>query len=339
MQVHRLLLVALWSLCTLSQCEDSVIQKVCRSPSYRLSAERRYEANSANVWPGTNPRADVVGMLNNRRVLEIGGPSMRDSTFKAIYTHAGSVDNVNQHNHFKHFYQHFDSSGAQKNMGEIFDQSPYVVNGQTLGVMYQRHGNNLEGIPSEWYDAVISSHTLEHFVDPLAALLEWDRVLAPGGFFFVVLPWAPMNIDKYTEPSTAQELMHIHALSLRGGLDQAFLKRRLDIRLRLFPEYLAKTPYFPHDDNSTGGHKTWENRRKFLANKVMSKCPARWSRGRLYRPPTCGQPEIDEALYHWHTWDLDLMQEIFGDCFGYNILKMSVDATHPVNQFLLAVKP
>lgn len=44
--------------------------------------------------------------------------------------------------------------------------------------------------PDESYDAVYSSHTLEHFgrAEIMPLLLEWLRVLKPGGLLIVVVP-------------------------------------------------------------------------------------------------------------------------------------------------------
>ena len=46
----------------------------------------------------------------------------------------------------------------------------------------------LNGVPDESYDAVISSHCLEHMRDPFEALTHWWRVLKPGGFIAVIIP-------------------------------------------------------------------------------------------------------------------------------------------------------
>jgi len=40
----------------------------------------------------------------------------------------------------------------------------------------------------EEYDYVISSHLIEHFYDPIAAIEEWLRVIKPGGYVFMIAP-------------------------------------------------------------------------------------------------------------------------------------------------------
>lgn len=42
--------------------------------------------------------------------------------------------------------------------------------------------------PKDTYDAVHSSHCLEHMYDPLAALKEWWAIIKPGGYLVVVIP-------------------------------------------------------------------------------------------------------------------------------------------------------
>lgn len=37
-------------------------------------------------------------------------------------------------------------------------------------------------------DFVVSSHVLEHFPNPVKALLEWNRVVRPGGTLFMIVP-------------------------------------------------------------------------------------------------------------------------------------------------------
>ncbi len=47
---------------------------------------------------------------------------------------------------------------------------------------------NLAGVPDNHFDAVFSSHCLEHLVDVPTALKNWVRVLKPGGYLYVVVP-------------------------------------------------------------------------------------------------------------------------------------------------------
>lgn len=46
----------------------------------------------------------------------------------------------------------------------------------------------LEGVPDGHFDFVHSSHCLEHMHDPAAALVNWVRVLRPGGHMVVLVP-------------------------------------------------------------------------------------------------------------------------------------------------------
>jgi SAM-dependent methyltransferase len=42
--------------------------------------------------------------------------------------------------------------------------------------------------PSDALDYVCSSHVLEHLPNPVAALMEWHRVIKPGGYLYLVVP-------------------------------------------------------------------------------------------------------------------------------------------------------
>jgi len=45
-------------------------------------------------------------------------------------------------------------------------------------------------------DFVISSHVLEHVANPLAALIEWDRVVRCGGIVYMIVPHPDRTFDK-----------------------------------------------------------------------------------------------------------------------------------------------
>lgn len=47
---------------------------------------------------------------------------------------------------------------------------------------------HMAGVPDGAYDFVHSSHCLEHLPDPAAALVQWLRILRPGGTMVVLVP-------------------------------------------------------------------------------------------------------------------------------------------------------
>lgn len=63
------------------------------------------------------------------------------------------------------------------------------------------NAQNLEGIENESYDFVYSSHTLEHMPDVVEALVNWWRVVKPGGFLIMYIPHRDLYEKKKTLPS------------------------------------------------------------------------------------------------------------------------------------------
>jgi SAM-dependent methyltransferase len=47
---------------------------------------------------------------------------------------------------------------------------------------------DLPGLENESFDFVYSSHCLEHMRDPVVSLLNWWRVLKPGGYLIFIIP-------------------------------------------------------------------------------------------------------------------------------------------------------
>ncbi len=54
--------------------------------------------------------------------------------------------------------------------------------------MVDGDAQELLGLKNESFDFVYSSHCLEHVRDPLEALLNWWRVLKPGGYLIFAIP-------------------------------------------------------------------------------------------------------------------------------------------------------
>lgn len=59
-------------------------------------------------------------------------------------------------------------------------------------------------------DFVISSHVIEHFYDPIAAIKEWLRVTKDGGLVFMIIPHKDRIFDRDEQETTAEELIQRH---------------------------------------------------------------------------------------------------------------------------------
>lgn len=59
-------------------------------------------------------------------------------------------------------------------------------------------------------DFVISSHVIEHFYDPIAAIEEWLRVTRPGGHVFMIVPHRDRTFDRDRPRTTIAELVQRH---------------------------------------------------------------------------------------------------------------------------------
>lgn len=59
-------------------------------------------------------------------------------------------------------------------------------------------------------DFVLSSHLLEHLADPIAALLEWHRVLRHGGLLFLRVPDQRGSFDRARSRATLDHVIADH---------------------------------------------------------------------------------------------------------------------------------
>jgi|ERR1035437_106524 SAM-dependent methyltransferase len=71
-------------------------------------------------------------------------------------------------------------------------------------------GDNIP-VTDESFDFVINSHVLEHFLDPMKALLEWYRIVKKGGIIFMIVPHKERTFDKERPRTTLKELIERHA--------------------------------------------------------------------------------------------------------------------------------
>lgn len=61
-------------------------------------------------------------------------------------------------------------------------------------------GQNLDGVPDDYFDFLHSSHSLEHMQDWEVALRNWIRVCKPGGYLIITVP-EELMYEKESWPS------------------------------------------------------------------------------------------------------------------------------------------
>ena len=69
----------------------------------------------------------------------------------------------------------------------------------------------------ESQDFVVSSHVLEHFADPISALMEWDRVVRPGGVIYAIVPHKERTFDVDKERTTLAHLLDDFGTAEQNG--------------------------------------------------------------------------------------------------------------------------
>jgi SAM-dependent methyltransferase len=137
-------------------------------------------------------RSDLAG----KRGLEIGGPSgiLGVGGPLPIYDVLESLDNC--------LY-----SSRTIWTGEVAGNASFVYDrNKQPGNQIFCEASHLGPVSDSSYECVIASHCLEHVANPLRALQEWRRVLAPQGVFLMVLPHKDGTFD-WRRPTTALEHM------------------------------------------------------------------------------------------------------------------------------------
>jgi predicted SAM-dependent methyltransferase len=86
----------------------------------------------------------------------------------------------------------------------------------------------LSMIESESVDCIVSRHSLEHLIDPVMALLEWQRVLVNGGKMIIVLP-DHEKIDTMDLRLSAGK--HLHAYTRDSFMDLIIILSNGSLRI------------------------------------------------------------------------------------------------------------
>jgi hypothetical protein len=170
---------------------------------------------------------EVTHRLEGKRGLEIGGPSGVFRRFRQwpIYGRRIQLDNL--------------------------DFAPETIWSGVNGRSQYRatligEASTLDAVSDNSYECLISSHVLEHIANPIAALLNWRRVVVANGLIIAVAPHSEGTFDHlralttiehmwtdYVDGTTEQDSTHMSEVVSRhdlsrdpGGLNRdAFVER------------------------------------------------------------------------------------------------------------------
>lgn len=104
---------------------------------------------------------------------------------------------------------------------ELLEQYPELRESPIVEADIIDDAETLRTVGDDTQDFVIANHVIEHMVNPIKALLSWQRVLRPGGKLFLAVPDRHATFDReraltsvehlvrdYEEPSEARDFEH-----------------------------------------------------------------------------------------------------------------------------------
>src|SRR5665647_495871 len=140
--------------------------------------------------------ASWISFIENKSGLEIGGPSgiFSSNNYLPLYQKVGSLDGVN-----------FSNNTIWE--GQIKSGNNYKYDGKS-GFQFIAEGTDLHQIKDNSYDFVLSCNNLEHIANPIKSLLEWKRVIKPGGCIILILPRKESNFDHKRPITPLQHLKY-----------------------------------------------------------------------------------------------------------------------------------
>lgn len=135
-----------------------------------------------------------ISLVENKWGIEIGGPSgiFSAKNFLPLYPFIKSLDGVN-----------FSNQTIWE--GKLDQGQNYLYAGKT-GFQFIAEGTDLKQIKDHQYHFVLSCNNLEHIANPVKALLEWKRIIKPGGIAILILPRKESNFDHKRSVTTFQHL-------------------------------------------------------------------------------------------------------------------------------------
>ena len=119
--------------------------------------------------------------------------------------------------------EYLDVTTREENIRKFPDLNPHDL----VRVDHLANGFLMDGIASSSFDFVIANHVLEHASDPVGALVQWFRVLKPGGILYCALPRMDITFDKGRKLTTVQHMLDDYRFCTQGNIAE-MRQRNLD---------------------------------------------------------------------------------------------------------------
>lgn len=131
----------------------------------------------------------------DKKGIEIGGPSgiFHSSGYFPIYPIVKGLDGVN-----------FSSTTMWE--GDLKEGNHFDFEGR-YGHQFILEGEKMDRINSDSYDFLLSCNNLEHLANPIAAVLEWKRIIQHNGVILLILPNREANFDHRRPFTTIDHLL------------------------------------------------------------------------------------------------------------------------------------
>lgn len=186
-----------------------------------MSAQLRHRLRALRFRAAGHTRRPLPEMfwepLRGLHALELGGPS---AVFAAggllpAYPILDRIDGV--------------QFSAETVWHGMMGAGRYTLpDGMAKGELLILDAGDLHPIADSTYDAVLSSHVIEHLANPLRALAEWRRVVRRGGHLLMIAPHKEGTFDHRRPVTTLEHLIEDERHGT-GEDDLTHLQETLDL--------------------------------------------------------------------------------------------------------------
>jgi SAM-dependent methyltransferase len=125
--------------------------------------------------------------------------------------------------------------GSTVRYADVMDRAGLIARAGEIGgypveevpdIDFVTPGGDLSVLPPENFDVVVSSHCIEHQPDLVAHLRQVERLLRPGGRYYLIVPDQRYCFDHFIAPSSVAEVIQAHHEGRRTHILASVIEHR-----------------------------------------------------------------------------------------------------------------